>query len=113
MQALERAQDEVRASRKYIEGLESSLESKESIIKAQTSRQTLSDEAIRLLRLEIEQLQAIIKNNEAALKIQSDEIVYLKKELSATNKKLGRARRLNKYLIITTVAVIALKAIFK
>lgn len=44
--ALERAQAEVKASRKYVDALNEQIESKEKIIQTQQRRQTLADSAI-------------------------------------------------------------------
>lgn len=100
LEALERAQDEVKASRKYIAGLETSVKSKQGIIDAQTKRQTLSDEAISSLQKEVSDAQALISSQKTTLVADRAEIDYLKKELANTNKKLARARTLQKYLII-------------
>ena len=106
VEALERAQDEVKASRKYIDGLEKQVESKEQIIAAQTKRQTLSDEAITSLQKEIETLKAAVAEQEKTIRVQENETEYLKKELGKTSRKLHRARKLNQSLIIVTAAAI-------
>ena len=112
VEALERAQDEVRASRKYIAGLEAQVNSKQSIIDAQSKRQTLADEAIFSLQKEIEILQKAIEGQKETIAIQEKESKYLKSELDKTNKKLKRSRSLNKYLIVGAAALI-LATIFK
>jgi chromosome segregation ATPase len=112
IEALERAQDEVKASRKYIDALEAQVKSKQSIIEAQAKRQTLSDEAITSLQKEVEILKSVIAVQEKTIETDRNEIDYLKKELDKTNKKLKRSRSLNKYLIVGVAAAV-LASIFK
>ena len=106
LEALERAQDEVKASRAYIKGLEKQVTSKQSIIDAQTKRQILSDEAISSLQKETEIAKAAITSEEKTIELQKLEVDYLKKELDKTNKKLKRSRNLNRYLIVGIGALI-------
>lgn len=106
IEALERAQDEVTAGRAYIGGLEAQVKSKQSIIDAQKTRQTLSDAAITSLQAEVETLKAVIAEQEKTIAGQKSEVDYLKKELSKTNKKLHRSRKLNQFLIVGVAAAI-------
>lgn len=105
--ALERAQTEVKASRNYIKGLKEQVEVKEARIKALNAKDTLSAQAIAGLQSEIKNLRAAIGEAEQAIKIRSDEVVQLKKDLEKTRKKLHRARSLAKYLTVAAAALAA------
>lgn len=112
VQALERAQDEVKASRAYISGLEIQVKSKNQIIEAQAKRQTLADEAIESLQKEVSILKAAISEQEKTIAVQKSEIEYLQKQLDKTNGKLRRSRKLNQFLIVGIAAAV-LATIFK
>lgn len=101
--ALERAQAEVVAGRSYVKGLETQVESKQSIIDAQARRQTLSDAAIESLKSEVADAVAVIASQKQSLELGEKEILYLKKELKSVNKKLARSRKLNRYLIVGVI----------
>jgi len=58
------------------------------------------------LQKEVEILRAAIASQEKTIDVQKTEIDYLKKELSKTNKKLHRARKLNQFLIVGAAAAI-------
>ena len=103
---MERAQTEVKAGRKYIDGLEESLKSKQAVIDAQTKRQTLSDEALASRTKEVEILRAAIVEQKNTIAIQEAEIKFVKSELAKVNKKLKRSRKLNQILIATAVGAI-------
>ena len=106
IEALERAQDEVKASRKYVAALEASVKSKQAVIDAQVKRQSLSDEAIAALQSEVADAKAVIGSQQATIAAGGREIDYLKQELAAVNKKLRRARAVEKYLIVGIGALI-------
>lgn len=91
VQALERAQTEVRAGRKYIEGLKEQVRSKESLIERLDARDAVRVKAQESLQAEVRDLQAAIASQKENLKIKEAETDYLKKELSKVNKKLRNA----------------------
>lgn len=105
--ALERAQTEVKASRKYISGLKEQVAIKEARIKALNDKDALSAQAIAGLQSEIKNLRLAIAETEKAIKIRSDEVEQLKKDLNDTRKKLHRARTFAKYLTVTAAALAA------
>ena len=109
---MERAQDEVKASRAYIAGLEKQVESKQTIIDAQAKRQTLSDEAIASLQKEVEILQNLISAQEKAIEKQTAEIKSLRKDRDKANKKLSRSRKVQKFLIVG-IGVFVISTILK
>lgn len=103
--ALERAQTEVKASRKLIDALEVQVDVKTSEIKALNEKDTLAQSAIVRLQSEINNLRAAITEAETALKLRADEVATLKKDLQKTRKKLHRARSLTKYLAAVAAAL--------
>ncbi len=103
--ALERAQTEVKASRKLIDALNDQVEVKEARIKALNQKDELATAAIANLQSEIKNLRAAITEATAALKVQSDEVATLKKDLDKTRKKLKRARSLTKYVTVAAAAL--------
>lgn len=105
--ALERAQTEVKSSRNYIKGLKEQIEIKEARIKALNAKDELASQAINGLQSEIKNLRAAIGAAEQAIKIRSDEVAQLKKDLDKTRKKLHRARTLAKYLTVAAAALAA------
>lgn len=105
--ALERAQTEVKASRKLIAGLNEQIESKEARIKALNARDALSAQAIGGLQSEIKNLRAAAREAGNAIKIRSGEVEQLKRDLDKTRKKLHRSRAFVKYLTIAAAALAA------
>lgn len=86
--ALERAQTEVRASRKLIDGLRDQVKSKENLIDKLNERDTVRVQVQASLQAEVKDLRAAIESQRATLKIKEAEADYLKGELSKANKKL-------------------------
>lgn len=110
--ALERAQSEVKASRKYIAGLEASIKSKQSVIDALGAKSDKQTEAIESLESELSLLKQATTEAKAALETRKQEVDFLKSELNKTREKLSHARNVQKYLIVAAV-VAALIAIFR
>lgn len=106
VEALERAQREVIAGREYVDVLEGKLKSAAAIIAAQEKRQTLSDQAIALLRKQAAEYQAALDEQKRRIEIDKKEIIYLRAELDQTNRKLKRSRTVNKYLIAGLAGII-------
>lgn len=109
--ALERAQSEVRASRKYVDALKQELAAKEAIIKRQSELAILSAEAVKSLQSETINLRAAIEAQERIIKTSEIEISELKKQRDATRKKLSRARAVTRYLLAAAAALGALAVI--
>lgn len=105
--ALERAQNEVKASRHFIDALKVQVESKQKLIDALDAKDELAQKAIAGLQSEVVNLRAAITEQEAALKLRSDEVAELKKQLENTRRKLHRARALQKYLIAAAAVAAA------
>lgn len=110
--ALERAQDEVRAARKYVAGLESSVRSKQKLIDALNEKDAKNSELLASLRSEINSLEAAAAAARDALEARRLEVEVLKTDLQKTRAKLKRARSFQKYLI-GGAALAALIAILK
>lgn len=64
-------------------------------------------QAIAGLQSEIKNLRAAIAEAQEAIKIRSNEVEQLKKDLDKTRKKLHRARSLAKYLTVAAAALVA------
>lgn len=97
--ALERAQIEVRAGRKFIDGLEKQIELKQRQIDEFERRDAKRVEIQELLQKEINELRLAIKEQKNALRIKTEEADYAKKELDKTNRKLKSARTREKFLV--------------
>lgn len=107
--ALERAQDEVVAGRKYIDGLKEQVKSKEVRIDALNKRDEKRVEIEKSLNAEISNLRAAIEEQKSALKVKEDEVGYLKKELSKVQKKLNSSHTREKVLVVTTIVLFLLQ----
>lgn len=106
--ALERAQSEVRISRKFVDSLKDQVESKEKIIKAQKDKDVLSSAAIAGLQTEIVNLRSAVVEAEKTLELRRVEVAELKSYLEKTRIKLNRARNLTKYLAIAAGVLAAI-----
>lgn len=96
--ALERAQTEVKAARKFIEGLEASIKSKEKRIDELDRRDGKRVEIQNSLESEIKNLRAAVAEQKNALIVKQEESDYLKKELQKTQKKLKSSYKREKFL---------------
>lgn len=99
LSALERAQDEVAAGRKYIDALRAQVKSKQDLIEKLTERDAAREQVEKSLQKEVGELRAAIDEQKKTLQIKSDEVEYLKKELSKANKKLRAAHSREKFLV--------------
>lgn len=106
--ALERAQAEVRISRKFVDSLKDQVASKEKIIKAQKEKDVLSSAAIESLQAEIVNLRSAISEAEKILETRRVEVAELKGYLEKTRAKLNRARSMTKYLAIAAAVLAAI-----
>lgn len=100
IQALERSQSEVLASRDLIGALKEQVESKEKLINSLNKKDELSQSAIKSLQYEIDSLRAAIDDAKKIMEIREKEVDILKKELDKTRKKLSRSRSISKYLAV-------------
>lgn len=97
--ALERAQSEVVAGRKYIDELQTQVKSKQALIDKLVERDAARAQVEQSRQKEIAELRAAIDEQEKALQIRIDEVEYLKKELAKTQKKLRSSHRREKFLV--------------
>lgn len=107
--ALERAQTEVRAGRKYIDGLKEQVKSKQQLIDALNRRDVKRVEIEKSLQSEIDNLRLAIGQQKSALKIKVDEVDYLKKQLTKVEKKLKNSHTREKVLVVTTFVLFLLQ----
>jgi len=112
IQALERAQSEVLVSRDLIGALKEQVASKESIIAAITEKDEASQEAIKTLQSEVENLRMAISESTRVLELRQHEVYFLAKDLEKSNKNLTRSRRNSKVLLVLA-GVIGVIAIVK
>jgi chromosome segregation ATPase len=98
--ALERAQREVKSSRIYVDALRQQVESKEARITALNQKDELSTQAIKNLQSEVSNLRLAVTEAEAVMSIREKEVLTLKNQLEKTRKKLNRARTFTKYLSV-------------
>ena len=106
--ALERAQTEVKAGRKFIDGLESQIRSKQAQIDQLNRRDAKRIEIQTSLEAEIANLRAAIAEQKNALKIKQDETDYLKKELQKTQKKLKSSYKREKFFAAIAAVLAAI-----
>jgi uncharacterized membrane protein YvbJ len=100
VQALERTQEEISSSRRFIAALKEQVESKENLISSLNKKDGLSGSAIKSLQDEVVSLRAAIDAQEKVVSLQKEESKYLRRELEKTRKDLSRSRRRSKFLII-------------
>ncbi len=105
--ALERAQTEVKSSRKYIDSLREQVDSKEARIAELNKKDALAAQAIESLQNEIANLKKAIEEATIVMETRSKEVAKLKADLDKTRKKLKRARAVEKYLTIAAAAILA------
>jgi chromosome segregation ATPase len=103
--ALERAQREVKSSRIYVDALKQQVESKEARITALNQKDELSTAAIASLQSEVSNLRLAITEAEAVMSIREKEVLTLKSQLEKTRKKLSRARTFTKYLAVVAAVL--------
>ncbi len=98
--ALERAQNEIRASGIFVDALKEQVEAKEALINSLNEKDELSTVAIRNLQSEVSNLRLAITEAEAVMSLREKEVLTLKTQLEKTRKKLSRARTFTKYLAV-------------
>ncbi len=103
--ALERAQTEVKSSRIFVDALRQQVASKEARITALNQKDALSTAAIKNLQSEITNLRLAINEAEAVISIREKEVLTLKSQLEKTRKKLSRARTFTKYLAVVAAVL--------
>lgn len=110
VQALERSQSEVTASRVLIDSLHEQVESKNKLIKAYKEKDEASGAAIISLQAERTNLRAAIVAEEKALSLQKEQVKYLNNQLEKTRGDLKKSRRFAKIFaaIAGVVAIIAI-----
>lgn len=102
--ALERTQTEVKAARRYIDGLNDQVKSKQALIDKLNERDGVRVAIQTQLEGEIKNLRLAIAETEEALRIKTDEAKYLKDQLAKTNRKLRNSHTREK--IFAAVAAI-------
>lgn len=105
--ALERAQIEVLASRKFVDALKSEIETKTALVAALRQKDALAQAAIQSQSAEIAIMKGALRAATLALDARRAERDALKKDLDRTRRKLGRARSLTKYLAAAAAALAA------
>lgn len=110
--ALERAQTEVKAARKYVDGLKEQVKLKERQIDALNKRDEKRVEIQSALERQIDDLKNAVAAQKEALKIKQDEADYLQKEIKKLQKKLKSSHTREKIFGATT-AILFLLLIFK
>lgn len=99
IEALERAQTEVRAARALIDGLEEQIEAKEASLKKLRQINDLQAAAIESQTREISNLKSALDAQKQEIKIRTETADFLKKELKKLDKKLKNSQTREKFLI--------------
>lgn len=110
IEALERAQTEVVAGRKYVAALEEQIRLKQERINALGQRDEFRAAKEAALLTEINELKAAIVAKNAAQELAQTQIARLDKDLKKTQKKLRAANRRTRWVIVGA-AIFAVGAI--
>ncbi len=115
--ALERAQDEVKAGRKYVDALKGQIATTQGQVDKLQARVAAGEQTAATLRAEIENKTATIDSLKARLQVKEGEVIVLtanidqiKRELAKTKKKLTHAHLREK--IFGTAAAVLLVLLF-